>query len=281
LDCTEARHEFLEALDGALSEPDSGGLREHLGRCGSCRAEFERLRKGWTAFRIALPELAPRERYLTTARLERLMNARSGSRAPLRLITLRRFVAAAAVAIILVSGFFIASDVVRMWEAEHQEPLIVLDWLGVAVAQDAQGREGLEVKAVLKDSPAHAAGLRPADVLLQVEDRAIDDPAVLLHPAFRAGRSGTVAFQVLRNDRIETVPVDVDFRPLLLYAGARRPAEGVLRLRWRKTVGAFRTAAPGAWEAGAARMLREENERLRQRIRQLEQSLNQPEPAGQ
>ena len=280
MDCTEASQEFLEALDGALSKPDLSRLREHLDRCGSCRAEFERLHKGWNAVRIALPELAPRERYLTTARLERLMNFRSGGRAPLRLMTLRRFVAAAAVAIILVSGFFIASDVVRMWEAEHQEPLIVLDWLGVAVAQDAEGREGLEVKAVLEDSPAHAAGLRPADVLLQVEDRGVDDPAMLAHPAFGAGRGGTIRLQVLRGDRIETVPVAVDSRPTLLYAGAGLPAKGVLRLRWRKTVGAFRTA-PAAREAEEVRVLREENEGLRERIRQLEQSLNQPEPAGQ
>jgi len=280
LDCTQASQEFLEALDGALSESGLGRLREHLGRCGSCRAEFEKLHKGRNAVRTALPDLAPREHYLTTARLERLINARSRGRAPVRLITFRRFVAAAAVAIILVSGFFIANDAMRMWGAGPQEPLIVLDWLGVAVAQEPEGREGLEVKAVLDDSPAYAAGLRPADVLLQVQDRTIDDPAMMVHPTFRVAPGGTVVLEVLRNDQIESVPVEVNSRPMLLYAGAGQPAEGVLRLRWRKTVGAFRTP-PAAWETSEVRMLREENERLRERISQLEQSPAQPETAGQ
>ncbi len=280
MDCAEATQRLVEALEGGLSQSDSSRLGEHLSRCASCCAEFEMLRKGSDALIAATPELAPRERYLTTARLDRLMAACLGRPMTLRIITFRRFVAAAAVAVILVSGFFIAGDVARIWRAERQEPLIVLDWLGVAVAaQEPEGREGLEVKAVLEDSPAHAAGIQPADVLLQVEDRAIDDLAVLAYPALYARRSGTVVFQVFRNNRIETVPVEVNSRPLLLYAGAGGPADGIVRLRW-KAVGAFWSAPPGSSETGAVQELQEENERLRQRVHELEQSINPPAPAG-
>ncbi|MCK4283978.1 MAG: PDZ domain-containing protein, partial [Candidatus Brocadiae bacterium] len=264
-----------------LPQAQQRPLMEHLSRCGQCCAELAELQRASAALRLAIPEIAPRQPYLSTARLERLVAGQGGRPRPVKIITFRRFLAAAAVAAILVSAFFIVGDVRHMWEEEQQEPLLVLDWLGVAVAQHPGEGAGVQVKAVLEDSPADAAGIRPADVLLQVGGRVVDAPAVLVEHVIEAAPGRTVDLKLRRGDRIQIVPVEVDWRPLLMWAGPPRAGEGVVRLRWRKTVRAYSTVGPGPGQRGDIERLVEENRRLRSQLeearKQLARSVLPPE----
>ena len=187
-------------------------------------------------------------------------------------------------AVILVSAFFIVGDLRQMWEEDQQESLLVLDWLGVAVAQQPAEGAGALVMAVLENSPADAAGIRPADVLLQVGEHKVDAPAVLavlVEHVIEAAQGRTVDVRVRRGDRIQTVPVAVDWRPLLIWAGPPRAGEGAVRLRWRKAVRAVDTVGPALGQCGDMEGLVEENRRLRSQLdearTQLVRSVPPPE----
>jgi len=109
--CTEAREKLVEAVEGALPPDEQALLRQHLEGCARCRAEFEALAHASQCLRDALADLVPEETYLTAARRERLLAARARGRKPIRLITWRRFVVAAAAAAIIVSVSFLVGDV--------------------------------------------------------------------------------------------------------------------------------------------------------------------------
>lgn len=117
MDCAEAQPKLLDSAEGELSEQEQSLLAEHLAGCSQCRAEFQRLRTAAAAVCQATDDLAPLESYLTAERLDRLMAAYAHGRKTIRLITYRGLVAAAAVAVILVSGAFIAQSLVSMFRA--------------------------------------------------------------------------------------------------------------------------------------------------------------------
>ena len=81
------------------------------------------MKRGAGVLREAIPSLAPRQAYLTRARMQRLMAAHSGSAKIFRLVSYRRFVAAAAAAAILVSAAFITVNLGRMREASQPDEL--------------------------------------------------------------------------------------------------------------------------------------------------------------
>ncbi len=114
MDCAQAKQTLLKAVEGELPQPELSRLREHLDGCRHCREEFEGLREASGALRVAVSELAPRETYLTPARLERLMGAHSVGPRIFKLATYRQFVAGAAAAAILISAAFIAFNLARM-----------------------------------------------------------------------------------------------------------------------------------------------------------------------
>ena len=101
-------------------------VEEHLARCASCRQEFDQLRVALDALRRTSPLLAPRKSYLTAGRLFRLIDADASRPRTIRLVTFRRLVAAAAVAVILVSAVFIAGDVVHVLRRPEQEPVVAV-----------------------------------------------------------------------------------------------------------------------------------------------------------
>ncbi|MGD2174611.1 MAG: zf-HC2 domain-containing protein [Candidatus Brocadiaceae bacterium] len=113
--CEEARERLLEAAEGGLAEADSAAIREHIGDCPACRAEYERLQRASEALHDAVSSLAPPTTYLSPSRFERLSKAFAQRRRPIRLITWRRFAVAAAIAAIIASAPFIVGDLVRMF----------------------------------------------------------------------------------------------------------------------------------------------------------------------
>jgi anti-sigma factor RsiW len=162
MNCEELRCVLLDFVDGDLPPEEKAGVRAHLAECTSCRAEVDQLRAGARAVRAAVEELAPRQHYLTGARLERLMAARRERRRPIKLITPRRLVAAAAIAAIVASAPFLVGDFARLLApppettqqgAVAQAP--VLEWHGPAILA-ATGRQA--PMSVMRSVPAAAEG---------------------------------------------------------------------------------------------------------------------------
>ena len=110
MDCTRARDSLVDLLGGSLQPEVQQELEAHLGQCEACRREHELLQRGHRALADSLPQVAPRGAYLTEQRYIRLLEAARSQRHPSRIITLRRFVAAAAAAIIVVCVPYVVKD---------------------------------------------------------------------------------------------------------------------------------------------------------------------------
>lgn len=122
MNCEELHPRLLDFVDGDMSPQEKSAVRTHLADCPACRAEVEQLRAGARAVRSAVEELAPRQRHLTPARLEKLMTAHRQQRRPIRLITLHRLVAAAAAAVILAAAPFLVRDVQQILNPRPETP---------------------------------------------------------------------------------------------------------------------------------------------------------------
>jgi S1-C subfamily serine protease len=96
-----------------------------------------------------------------------------------------------------------------------------LGWLGVALQRERAGLEGVRVGLVLPGEPAHAAGIRAGDILLEVDGRPIDSVDVLADVVTAAGPREGVPVKLLRGEGIVDMPVDIGPRPLLITDYAR------------------------------------------------------------
>jgi len=150
MECHEAIERMLAACESSLSKEDHEALDKHLRVCPSCGAEFGHVRAGADALRKVLDALAPEGSYLTDARLASIIEERRLRREPLRILTLRRFVAAAAVAAILVCGWFIYNDVASMTRPTTPAP---------TMAQAPRQRRTVPVRLVVI-SPQEVSRLR-------------------------------------------------------------------------------------------------------------------------
>jgi S1-C subfamily serine protease len=139
-----------------------------------------------------------------------------------------------------------------------------LGWLGVTLTGEPEKREGARVNAVLEDSPARKAGLRTGDIILQIDKHAVEGAAVVARWVVEAGPGQTVNLRVLRGSEILTLPVELEARPLMVSGGPQAD-----RLRpWPSMDG---LPLPG--RAPEFADLVRENQRLRDRIRELERRL--------
>jgi len=146
MNCEELHPRLLDFVDGDMPPQQKADVRAHLAECPACRAEVDQLRAGARAVRAAVEQLAPRQRYLTAERLERLMAARRRHRRPVRLLTFQRLVAAAAIAAIVATAPFLVRDFQRYLNPPEQQPVEQIaqpplpEWHGRAILA-AAGRE--------------------------------------------------------------------------------------------------------------------------------------------
>lgn len=124
MDCKEAISRMLESVDGELPWDVESRLREHLDECEKCRSEYERLQCATEALAEAISVLAPAKPYGTPERIEHLMAARAAGGKVVRLMTLRRFVACAAAAVIIAALPFLIRDVRQIASPEPSEPTL-------------------------------------------------------------------------------------------------------------------------------------------------------------
>jgi serine protease DegS len=131
-----------------------------------------------------------------------------------------------------------------------------LGWLGVAVAAEPGDREGAHVAAVLEGSPAHLAGIRPGDLLLEINETAIEAPAGVAEMVAQAGPVPGMKMKLLRGGQISQIVVNLQPRPLAICSSPQRvTAEAPITVP----------------------QLIEENQRLRLRILELEAARKQLE----
>ncbi|MFO8009151.1 MAG: S1C family serine protease [Candidatus Brocadiia bacterium] len=150
-----------------------------------------------------------------------------------------------------------------------------LGWLGISALEEPGDLEGVRVGDVLENSPAAEAGIRPGDVLLQVGEQAVEDAEALSVCVAQMGPREDVPIRLLRAGDIRTVQVDIEARPLLICGGSRRQGDRTVRLRWHRLWGMPPPASAAALQR--LREMAEQNARLRERIRELEQEAAQTE----
>jgi serine protease DegQ len=128
-------------------------------------------------------------------------------------------------------GFAVPVDLAReVLDALVAHGRVIRGWIGVepqaltpelASTLGLADSQGVLITAVLQDGPAAAAGVRPGDVVLRVDGRAVDSPAALLRAvaALQPARRAELALR--REGRDRTVILTVGERPT---PGARAPA---------------------------------------------------------
>ena len=111
-------------------------------------------------------------------------------------------------------------------------------WLGVTI-QDVnedladyyglKGKSGAMVADVVPGDPADRAGIKPKDIITQVNGKAITNSHDLTNLAASLQVGDTASVTVLRNGKPETLEVKIGRRPLTIAAvqGSEfRPEEG-------------------------------------------------------
>ena len=101
---------MLDLVEGGLDEDVADRVRDHLDECPSCREEADSLRAGLNGLRDIVTFQVGSGPHLTPSRREATLKAARQARKKTRLVTWRKFAGAAAAAMLLVSGFFLAQD---------------------------------------------------------------------------------------------------------------------------------------------------------------------------
>jgi len=148
-----------------------------------------------------------------------------------------------------------------------------LGWLGVAL-EDADGKEGARVRAVLEGSPAHAAGIRPNDLLLAIDDQPIIHPVVLRQKVLGSAPGVQLQVKLLRREQLKTMQVKLGMRPILISRGDRHTLSQAGQ-PWMPGLG----QVPGeTWRfLQTIRELQKRNAVLRMRLNELEQRIQRME----
>lgn len=146
-----------------------------------------------------------------------------------------------------------------------------LGWLGMTLRKTSD-RSGHQVGAVLEDCPADAAGIKPGDVLLAIDNQPVIDPSVVAKRVVHSRPGTKLRIKIMRDGEIQTTTATVAPRPLLIsrkrpgsdsggstVLRGNRPSEN-MNARMRNRLRAFGE-------------LQHENKMLRKRLRELQQQL--------
>ncbi|MCO6418268.1 trypsin-like peptidase domain-containing protein [Siccirubricoccus sp. KC 17139] len=116
-------------------------------------------------------------------------------------------------------GFATPSDLARpVIEQLRREGRVERGWLGVAVQDlvsedQRQGRRGVLVAGIERNSPAGRAGLRQGDIVIAINGDRVDTSRALVRTVAAVPPGQTVRLTVVRDGREREVPVQVGRRP--------------------------------------------------------------------
>jgi serine protease Do len=115
-------------------------------------------------------------------------------------------------------GFATPSDLARgVVEQIRRSGSVVRGWLGVAVADlpPAPGAErgGALIEGVERTGPAARAGLRPGDVVVGLDGEPVDSSRALVRGVAAMPPGRQVRLSVLRDGRVQSIPVQIGRRP--------------------------------------------------------------------
>jgi len=175
--CGDVRGSLLDLLEGTIGPEQRTAVEQHLGQCEECSAELAMLQRGRDALMASLENVAPEGRYLTERRMGRLLGGLEGRVQRRPILTIRRFIAAAAAAAILVSFLHIYDDVSSMLRPEPQPSavypsalrLVPLGPAGIVALTPTPGARQLDVVFDYMEAgsaaEAPAAPVRNADLI--------------------------------------------------------------------------------------------------------------------
>jgi S1-C subfamily serine protease len=86
-------------------------------------------------------------------------------------------------------------------------------WLGIHLRAAPEAGPGIEVGAVVVDSPAARAGLRARDVILALDGEPVSDPSQLVQAVQQRGDGAWIPLTVRRGDRQLDLRARLDSRP--------------------------------------------------------------------
>ena len=122
-------------------------------------------------------------------------------------------------------GFAIpASSTRSIMEQIIQHGTVTRGWIGVEAQEitpelaesfGLPGTEGALIAGVVRGSPADAAGIRPGDVLLSVNGKAVKDPQIMLELIAALKPDERISFRLRRDKTIVEVQVKIGKRPAM------------------------------------------------------------------
>ena len=78
---------------------------------------------------------------------------------------------------------------------------------------DRSEHNGLVITGVYRDSPAYLAGLKPGDVMLEINEEKVIDGITSMHNIAQTKPGKTVAIRFLRNNQEHSTEVVIGIRP--------------------------------------------------------------------
>ena len=130
-------------------------------------------------------------------------------------------------------GFAIPINMAKgIMESLIEHGKVIRGWLGVAIQSvtpeiaksfDLQETNGALVGDVTKDSPAEKAGLKRGDVIISLNDQAVDSPNSLKNLTAQLEVNKTVPVVVIRNGKEQTLQVTIGEQPTEMQASAGNP----------------------------------------------------------
>ncbi len=120
-------------------------------------------------------------------------------------------------------GFAIPSDLVtNILKGIIENGRMVRGWLGIeiqvmtpALAEsfDIKDDKGLIIAGIFRDSPAHQAGLQPGDIMIKIDDKAIQSGHSAMNQIAAAKPGTVIVMGLLRNNEPLTLKVTIGNRP--------------------------------------------------------------------
>jgi predicted metalloprotease with PDZ domain len=145
-------------------------------------------------------------------------------------------------------------------------------WLGVFLEDGEEDAKGAKINQVYPGGPAARAGLRPGDLITQVNDEKTETPADLISTIAGLDPQTQAHFTISRNDEEQKVDVTLGAHHAFAQQGAG--GNGQPQQQFQAGRGPFEDIPPHAMQLEHDRRLAEQHERIENEIRSLREEIH-------